>query len=212
MCQFKSGIVTKKDVLWLLDSESHEDIIKEFKLNDKTQSPDFVRVEMLPIDGNIFNHDLGNWKLKVDQDFKPEWFSEKEAQELMIKPLTTTFNERFVIGKNTLDEIKKGCWYVGDSATIKDVGESATINYVCGSATIKDVRDSATINYVRDSATINYVGDSATIKDVGDSATINIYSKLAKWKLTNSGIAIIRYDVIPKIIVADSNIKLELQK
>ena len=81
MCQIKSAIVLKDKVFCPWDYDGHEEMIRELKLNDKTISPDFVRVEIVPIDGNIFNHDLKNWQLKVDQDFRPEWFNEKFAEK-----------------------------------------------------------------------------------------------------------------------------------
>lgn len=44
MCRYFSAIKTDEKLLWLMDSSSHEEIIKEFKLNDKTDNPDFVRL------------------------------------------------------------------------------------------------------------------------------------------------------------------------
>ena len=70
MCQIKSGIVLKNSVYCPLDTDSHEDMIEELKLNDRTTEPDFVRVEIVPADGDIFNHTLENWKLKLDQDLQ----------------------------------------------------------------------------------------------------------------------------------------------
>ena len=58
MCQVKSGLVLKDKVFMPLDYDSHEDMIKELKLKDTTQSPDFVRVEIIPKDGDLFNHNL----------------------------------------------------------------------------------------------------------------------------------------------------------
>ena len=171
MCKFKSFIVTKNDILHDLDDDSHEALIKAHGLKDNTPSPLFVRVEMTPKDGNSFNHVRENWHLRVDQDYRPDWFSEKEAEEACWPKLEATFKARFLLSGN-VKELTKGKWFIGGSATIESVLGSATIEYVGGSATIESVLGSATIESVEDSATINSVGDSATINSVGDSATI----------------------------------------
>jgi len=81
MCQLKSAIVLKDKIFMPLDYDSHEQMISELKLDDSTKSPDFVRVEMVPKDDDIFNHNLDNWELEVDQDFLPEWFNKKLAEK-----------------------------------------------------------------------------------------------------------------------------------
>ena len=180
MCKFKSFIVTKNDILHDLDDDSHEALIKAHGLKDNTPSPLFVRVEMTPKDGNSFNHVRENWHLRVDQDYRPDWFSEKEAEEACWPKLEATFKARFLLSGN-VKELTKGRWFIGgsatiesveDSATIESVGDSATIEYLRGSATIESVGGSANINSVGGSATINSVLGSANINSVGGSATI----------------------------------------
>ena len=58
MCNFKSALVLKNKIFMPLDYDVHEQMIKELGLDDKTSSPNFVRVEITPIDGDIFNHNL----------------------------------------------------------------------------------------------------------------------------------------------------------
>ena len=61
MCQFKSMIITKnKDVLYLYESDHHEDIIdhykNEYNLFDNTSDPDkmtFARIEIIPHNNNV---------------------------------------------------------------------------------------------------------------------------------------------------------------
>ena len=70
MCQFFSGIITREKTVWDYENDSHEFLIKKAGLNDKTNDPNFVRVELLPIDNDVFNHNIKNWKLQIDQDYK----------------------------------------------------------------------------------------------------------------------------------------------
>ena len=85
MCKFISLVLTKEDCL-ICDSHKHEDIIEKYQLNDKSRTPDFVRVEISPIDDNVFAP-LKDWKFKVDQDYIPNWFvfeyEEKRVREFL---------------------------------------------------------------------------------------------------------------------------------
>ena len=85
MCRFHSGIVTYKNrsVIADLDKDSHTDLLEIGELKDTSINPKFVRVEILPIDGDIFNHKLSNWKLHIDQDLIPDWFDKAKAEKMM---------------------------------------------------------------------------------------------------------------------------------
>mgnify|MGYP001606980774 CR=1 FL=1 len=117
MCQFKSLIVTRTEIFHDLDVDSHEELIKAHGFNDKTTSPDFVRVEYLPVDGNIFNHDRQNWKLSVDQDFRPDWFSGKEVAEACWPFVEATFKARF-LSSGRVEKIEKGRWFLSGTAEV----------------------------------------------------------------------------------------------
>ena len=178
MCNFFSCIITKDfTVLWNKDTDAHEELIEDNKLNDSLKvgngSRTWMKAEITPKDGDIFNHAPENWEIKIDEQITEQWYLRNKTQydKAMSHALMGCLSEMFIT-TGTTENITNGRWFVGGSATIKCVRGSATIKYVKGSATIEYVRDSATIEYVGDSATIEYVGDSATIQDVGDSATI----------------------------------------
>ncbi len=155
MCQIKSGIVLKNSVYCPLDTDSHEEMLKELKLNDTTDKPDFVRVEIVPKDGNIFNHTLDNWVLRVDQDFKPDWFSERFALVEMQKELQVWWKERFCLGK--MDRIEKGRWFLGGSAQVKNIYGSAQVKNICGSAQVEYIYGSAQVKNICGSAQVENI-------------------------------------------------------
>jgi hypothetical protein len=73
MCKSFSCVVGRgKKAYWKRGLDSHEDIIKEFKLDDKKMLPDIVRVEIAPKNGNYLKPD--EWVFKVDERETPEWF------------------------------------------------------------------------------------------------------------------------------------------
>jgi hypothetical protein len=75
MCRLASFIVTREKVLWHPSDDSHEKIIAYHHLDDKRKS-DFVRIEMVPPNRDYF-------KPCIDQQTKPEWFSNKTEEEMV---------------------------------------------------------------------------------------------------------------------------------
>lgn len=140
MCQFKSFIITKNEIYHDLDEDSHEKLIEIAGLNDKTRSPNFVRVGILPIDNDIFNHKKENWRISVDQDFRPDWFCEKEALEACWPKMLGTFKERF-ISKGKIEKIEKGRWFLSGSAEVGVLHDSCILCGVYSSAAKWSLKD-----------------------------------------------------------------------
>ena len=176
MCQIKSGIVLKDSIFCPLDYDEHEKMIKELKLNDTTTKPNFVRVEITPKDNNIFNHNLDNWQLKIDQDLRPEWFNEKLAEEGMKKELQEWFEERFVL--DTRDKIDMGRWFLGGSAQVKNI---------CGSAQVENIKSRAICCFTAQTAEYKSIQDNGIAilyyKDNPEIIVANPKIKLIKRKV-----------------------------
>jgi hypothetical protein len=83
VCKFFSGIMKYKmaGIWWDMDLDSHTDILEKFKIKDERDSrvekTPWVKFEMTPKDGDVFNHSRENWRLDVDsdhsQDSIPSW-------------------------------------------------------------------------------------------------------------------------------------------
>lgn len=182
MCRFKSGVITQENVYHLLDDDSHEAIIKEYKLKDDPRL--ICRVELLPKDGRIDNLNPDNWYLHVDQDLKPEWFNEEKATEEMKRIFREHVAQRFVLPDQKVDAIKEGRWYVL-GGTISEV-RGGTISEVWG-GTINSVRG-GTISEVL-GGTIRSVRGGAIKKQEGGTIITNdkIYVVDKKIKLIKTG-------------------------
>jgi len=179
MCQIKSGIVLKDRVFMPLDYDSHEEMVEELKLNDSTKEPQFVRVEVTPKDGDIFNHNLKNWELQIDQDLIPKWFNKNQSEKEAKEKLKEWFETRFAIGK--VDRINKGRWFIGKNAQVKYIHgsaqveyirDSAQVEYICGSAQVKYIHGSAQVKYIHGSAQVEYIRDSAQVEYICGSAQV----------------------------------------
>ena len=195
MCQFFSGVITKNKTIVDYDDDSHEHLLEKGGLRDNSRDPDFVRVELIPQDKDIWNHNIKNWKLKVDQDFRPDWFEEKWAEQEMRNEIKKLWEERFIINR-TVKEIKEGRWWLGEGGTIKNVS-GGTIEDVSG-GTIKNV-SGGTIKNVSGGTIENVSG--GTIKNVSGGTIENV---------SGDGIVIYRNKKI--IVVGKERYKIEVFK
>jgi hypothetical protein len=125
MCQLKSAIVLKNKVFMPMDYDSHTEMLKELGIQDDYlgASKKFVRVEIIPQDKDIFNHDLNNWKIHVDQDIMPEWFDSGDAEAACKEELKKWFIERFIVNDNSWKEYKNSRTWVKNSK-IKTINSS----------------------------------------------------------------------------------------
>jgi hypothetical protein len=60
--------------------DSHEDLIREFKLSDDGRDQKFVRFEITPKNGSYLSPD--EWVYRLDQDPAPEWYKAKYAEKM----------------------------------------------------------------------------------------------------------------------------------
>jgi len=88
MCRPASMIVLPgHKVHWSRSSDSHEDQIRELDLDDTTAEPNFVRVEIVPPDGDL-RRPLAEWQYRVDQDFRPRWYRAEHGESAVRAALT----------------------------------------------------------------------------------------------------------------------------
>jgi hypothetical protein len=171
MCKFFSAVVTKENIYFDYDLDSHEDIIKKFQLKEGSEYRGFelCRVELLPEDNNVFNHDMDNWHLVIDQDIKPDWIKEEHIEKEMKIKLHEVISNRFIL--NFKKEISYGRWFVSGNAKIDYVYGDAKIYYVSGDAIINSFADNYKI-------TSNIADNAIVIKRSNDK--IFIQTKMGK--------------------------------
>ena len=114
MCQIKSGLILKNKIICPLDHDEHHRMIIENNINDTTVNPQFVRYEITPNDGDVFNHHIKNWVFQVDQDYIPDWFDKKEAERKALQELKKWWKKRFIIDQKNV-ELCGGYYYLKNS-------------------------------------------------------------------------------------------------
>ena len=143
MCKLKSMIALKGRI-YMADADSHSDMLKELGIEDDYlgASKKFVRLELYPVDGDPFS-DIETWKLCVDQDIRPEWYSDEEYKPMAVEAVKEWAKTHIFVGVNGL-KLNTGTNYyikdckdveVTDSASVKAWG-SASVK-ACGSASVE---------------------------------------------------------------------------
>ena len=132
MCQFKSFVINKQGkVFHLLDDNSHNNIKEHFKLHEGANhlKPNLVSCEIIPKDSDVFNQDLDNWKLVIDQDIVPDWLDNEQARELGIRVLKETWDKRFAFGYVEKFDDKNGIYYIAKNGEVNDNYGKVNYNY-----------------------------------------------------------------------------------
>ena len=112
MCQLKSAIVLK-DRVYLPDHDSHDKMLAELGIKDtkKNAETKFVRVELVPINGDIFAP-VDNWRLNVDQDIRPDWFFEEVEKPNIIEAVKAWAKNHIFDGVDNLELKNSGTYYL----------------------------------------------------------------------------------------------------
>ena len=98
MCTPASFVLTINDIYWSANTDSHEQIIEEHKLNQ-----DVVRVEITPPNDD-FSKPLDEWVFETDQDILPDWYDAMLAEKRARSALVEWANKKLVFtGKRKIE-------------------------------------------------------------------------------------------------------------
>ena len=178
MCKFKSFVVTDKlEVFWLKYEDSHEKIIREYKLDDTRNS--ICRVEISPT-GSLSSTNTDDWEIKVDEEAIPEWYTENKAflEDKMLQVVVNEVVPLLVDYEGSLDlegtQIKDlgnlqsvGGWLDLSGTQIKDLGNLQSVgeNLYLSGTQIKDLGNLQSIG-----ASLDLSGTQ--IKDLGNLQSV----------------------------------------
>jgi hypothetical protein len=211
MCKFKSGIVLKDRIYCPLNHDHHTQMLEELGIRDDSQFPNFVRVEMIPRDGDVFNHDLNNWKLNVDQDFRPDWFDADKTEKEMKVKMQEAFEKMFIIDRE-VEEISSGEWYL-KNGIIRRLGGNAIINVMRGSSQVNEMWGSSQVKEMWESSQVKEMWESSQVKEMLGNSQVNVMrgssqvfipsSKNVKIVSINDNATVKDLSDKPKLIVAN---------
>ena len=136
MCQLKSAIVLK-DRVYLPDHDSHDKMLAELGIKDtkKNAETKFVRVELVPINGDIFAP-VDNWRLNVDQDIRPDWFFEEVEKPNIIEAVKAWAKNHIFDGVDNLELKNSGTYYLRNCKNATLWGNSTATLWENSTATL----------------------------------------------------------------------------
>jgi len=218
MCNFFSAIITKNDIIYDPQTDMHEDLIKKARLDDTTLRPDFVRVEINPIDGDIFNHDMNNWQFKIDQDLLPVWWTEdflRIAKERTKQALQDVFgkiifiNVKNAVITNQRAFLKNSSVEAWGNSSVVAWGNSSVVAW--GNSSV-EARDNSSVEAWDNASVVAWdnasvvAWDNSSVEARGNSSVVIPLSKTINIKSVqdNAVVKDLSGDK-PKLIVSDIN-------
>jgi len=192
MCQPASMILRKTVVpYWSKESDSHEVLLKELGLKDNTAHPKFVRVVIVPPNGD-FSRPLAEWQYHVDQDYLPPWYDATKAERQVRKALVAWATEKvFLTGTH---EVRSGQYYACGDSQVKAFDSSQV--KACGSSRVEAYGRSRVKAYGRsqvkafDSSQVDACGSSRV--EAYGTVTVNQWSSDSKVSVSGDAINIRR--------------------
>ena len=126
MCKLKSCIVLK-DRIFCPDYDSHDKMLSELKIKDTRKNAEilFVRVELSPMDGDVFSP-VNTWRMKVDQDILPDWWV-AEAEEPRVREAVAEWAKDHIFCDTKNLVLKNGTYYLKNSSAELRENSSATL-------------------------------------------------------------------------------------
>lgn len=194
MCNFLSALVTRQgELLCNPFLNSHEDLIDYFKVNDKTLSENFVRIEYRPRfslkkqEGeNALNYfDIDKYVLKVDETNIPEWFLEykpriiEELQqklsnmiidEVVDKPLC---NGVYMVRNSHISWIRYAKIITLEDSKVDSLGLNSIVERMSGHSKICRISDNGAVGVMRDQSHVEILRHSAHIEVMTDQSTVS---------------------------------------
>jgi hypothetical protein len=197
MCRPASMVLTKDKVFWSQDTESHSEIIAEFKLHEGgTRGINLACVELVPPENN-FTKPLNEWVFVLDSERVPHWYDAAEAEARARASLPEWLAAKVVLSGQRIEKVEHQVIAV-EGGTIQSV-YGGTIQYVRG-GTIQSVYG-GTIQSVY-GGTIQSVR-GGTIQSVWGGANITYYACLPAPEVKGgTPVVIDRSGALPKIWVA----------
>ena len=160
MCRMKSMILLK-DRVFCPDYDSHADMLEALKIKDDKPVPTFVKIEIVPPNGDI-SAPVSTWHYEPDQDRFPEWYvrdvDEKRCRDALDE---WALAHVFTNGKH---EVNGGVYFALGNSTVT-AWDNSTVKARDNSTV--EAWDNATVT-ARDNSTVKAWG-SSTVKACGNS-------------------------------------------
>jgi hypothetical protein len=178
MCNMASFVLTRDRVFWSRHTDSHTEIVSEFKLSEDRTGvhPNLLMVEITPPNED-YRLPLRQWTYRTDQDILPEWYDAEREEARARAALAEWATERLHVDKV-------------ETVTITD---AAALVINCSSVV---ARDSSRV-VARDSSRVEARGNSRVV--AWDSTTITTFHSTVTTTISSARAVLINRSVDPPV-------------
>jgi hypothetical protein len=189
MCKIKSAIVLKDRIYMPFEHDHHTQMLEELGMKDDSEFPNFVRVEICPVDGDIYNHNLDNWKLSVDQDYRPDWFDADKADKDCKVKIQEWFDKHFIIDKE-VERLESGIYRVKNSK-IKVLGGNAKLLEMWGTSSVGEMWGTSSVGKMWGTSSVGEMWNTSSVGKMWGTSSVgemwNTSSVGKMWGISSVG-------------------------
>ena len=175
MCHPASIVMTKDRDFWSMKTDSHSEIIAEFKLCESIRNKSaataescLVKVELTPPTENAFGAPLKQWRFKIDQDIVPKWFDPKKHEARARQALKEWHKAR--VFTSGVHEVLEGSFFAVGTAHVTAYGSSQVT--ACDSSKVTAYGSSTVISW--NSNPVSLSGNAVRIDRSGAKPKIRV--------------------------------------
>jgi hypothetical protein len=180
MCEPASFVLTKDNIFWSKFTDSHEDIICEFKLHaDGSKGPNILRVEIVPDDKNYLLP-LNKWKLKIDQDITPGWFDLKETEKKVREKLPEWFESKIILPKTKIEKIidRNIIFCYGEIGELRENSQvgvlwgNSQVGTLWGNSQVGTLRENSKVGVLRENSKVGVLRENSKVGELWENSKV----------------------------------------
>ena len=183
MCQYKSAIAVKDNreksgfrLLWSPFTESHEELVRIFKLRDVRDH--LARVEFSPPDLKTA-HQVKTYKLKIDEARTPEWLTD-ERQAVIVEKLST-YVESIIIDGDA-DLLIGGQFILAPGARVAVLGQASVVTVMLGTSQVGTMRETSQVGTMWETSQVGTMRGPSQVGTMWETSQVGNKSTTVKIK------------------------------
>jgi len=168
MCKFLSAIY-RKDVglLWDAYTDSHEMLIDFYKLDDKKDVRDFVRLEFFPDNGEYC--EIDKYTLHIDETDVPVWFNDDLRTQAtdQLKSIIT----RAIIKDRKIKCLLSGLYILCGNTKV-DYIANCRVFYMTDKSNVGVMRENSKVGVMRENSKVGEMWESSKVGEMWESSKV----------------------------------------
>ena len=192
MCKFWSCIVDfDGNVYHNPMSDNHSDITLPENLTDNTadkKEMQFAKIEIAPTDENVFS-DQKKWILRIDEERKPEWWSEFHVKQCRTE-LKHFLSASLFVGKE-IDKIETGRVWIKD-CKIDTLSGNVIVVQLSGTSQVGEMRGTSRVGEMRGTSRVGEMRGTSQVGEMRGTSQVGVMRGTSRvgemWETSQVGV------------------------